>query len=942
MKYLPFILCIHLTSIAASGQGWLENTLKKAEKKVTEKIIEMPESSKARLDSLDFQFAMSINEGSNLFDVAQKGEKFTKVGSLAINKTLDTEKIPTSNDRARMKLDSSIYLYEGRLYDFAEDAFNHAKSYMEENSLTESLTYLRCLSSLGVMFMVQGRNEEAQKFIAQSLAKSDSVLGKKSAGYASNLNSFAKLNQLQGKYNEAEQQFDEALSIVQKIFGEESMQYAIVLNNKAMLYQAMGRNADGLELMKKAVASAESAPKKLANKSFDSRKFQLNQALMYQLNGNLVEAEAAFISIKKVFESNMQVNNPEYASLLNQLGLLYIQMNKPEQVEPLLKKSLDVYKRKFGEENISYAKVQNDLGNFYRMQARFADSEAALKRAVDIRKNVLGESHPDYVKSIENLGILYWKKGDVAAAYPLLKEAADKSLDFISHYFPPMSEAEKTKYWDVLHPRFQRFYNYAMEASANNPELLKVIFDYQIATKALLLSSTNKIKKSILESSDQALIAEYTSWLTQKENLSRYYSLSKEDLQRMKIDIAELENAANATERSLSKKSSAFSQAFAAERITLPQVKAQLNDLEALVEVIRVRAFDKDFTADSRYVVLVVSKSAPQPKMVVLENGAQLETRYAKYYKNSIQQKTPDEFSYDQYWAKIEPLLTGKKTIYLSPDGVYNQINVNTLKKKDGDFVINRFEVVIIGNSKDLISIKQRKPTVAKKNAFILGFPDYAGAAVPLPGTKVEIDAINKILTVAGFKTSLKQGAEASETNFKTAKGPQLMHIATHGYFLADSDLQGGDALGVNGESAKNNPLLRSGLILAGAKSKENNDVNLTANDNGILTAYEAMNLDLVGTDLIVMSACETGLGDVKSGEGVYGLQRAFLVAGANAMIMSLWKVDDAATQQLMTNFYTNWTKSGNKLKAFKQAQQQLMLKYKEPYYWGAFVMMGM
>jgi CHAT domain-containing protein len=282
--------------------------------------------------------------------------------------------------------------------------------------------------------------------------------------------------------------------------------------------------------------------------------------------------------------------------------------------------------------------------------------------------------------------------------------------------------------------------------------------------------------------------------------------------------------------------------------------------------------------------------------------------------------------------------------VFISPDGVFNQINLNTLKDKSGVYVLNKYDIVIVGNSKDILGIKGRS-AVAKREAFLLGFPDYGGSNVPaLPGTKTELDAVAKLLKTGGYTTKQYMERGASESIMKSVKAPGLLHIATHGYFLADADLNENGAVGISLENAQANPLLRSGLLLAGAAPTMSGEasVNLSSNDNGVLTAYEAMNLDLNGTDLIILSACETGLGDVKAGEGVYGLQRAFLVAGANALIMSLWKVDDAATQMLMTNFYTNWMKSGNKLKAFKQAQTQLMAKYKEPYYWGAFVMMGL
>lgn len=140
------------------------------------------------------------------------------------------------------------------------------------------------------------------------------------------------------------------------------------------------------------------------------------------------------------------------------------------------------------------------------------------------------------------------------------------------------------------------------------------------------------------------------------------------------------------------------------------------------MEIIRVRSFDKDFTDQSRYVALILTKGLDIPKMVVLDNGSQMETKFAKYYKNAIIQRIADQYSYEQYWSKIDPLLVGKKMIYFSPDGVYNQMNINTLKKTDGDYVGNRFDVVTIGNSKDIIALKSKK-AILKKTAFVLGFP---------------------------------------------------------------------------------------------------------------------------------------------------------------------------------------------------------------------------
>ncbi|MEJ7645019.1 MAG: CHAT domain-containing tetratricopeptide repeat protein [Chryseolinea sp.] len=911
---------------------------KENREKVVDAVVKDMERTRAEFDSSDFDYAILLSDNSGLFDVKEKGEGTARLTSMvSLGSAFYKKSALTDAERARFNREMGEVLYASQKFSSAEQKFVTAKAAYERAGLQQDVGYLKTISSQGLLYGTMGRFTQAETSTSLALQMRREKFGEENVAVAASFNNYGVLRFNLAQYNEAESDFEKALSILKAKGLQQEMPYAILLNNQAMLFQTIGRLDEAEKTLQDAIVVAE----RLQNsKSKNHLKFLSNLALLYGAMGKFEAAESIYLSMEK----RMGKTNPDYASMLNNQAALYMVMGKVDMVEDLLKRSAAIYKASFGEQNPAFAKSTSDLGNFYRYKEKYTDAEPLLKQALSIRELTLGKNHPLFVQSQEDIAILSWKRKEWDHAMGLYREVMDKSLDFINSYFPPMSEAEKTKYWDVLALRFQRFNNFAIDASKTHPVITQDMFDYQIATKALLLNSTNKVKQSILNSGDKQLIKDYVSWVDQKETLARLYAYSQEDLTMQKINLDSMERAANGMEKTLSTKSSAFLAGYSTQKMSFKQIKGLLTDSDAVVEIVRVRNYDHSFTKDSRYVALILTRALETPVMVVLENGEQLDTRYAKFYRNAVQQRLTDEHSYQQYWSKLEAHLTGKKVVYVSPDGAYNQINLNTLKKPGADYLISKYDIVILGNSKDLIAIKAKKPKAMKKNATLVGFPDYGkGDIAPLPATKVEVDAIGKILKASGYQVTAFSQKTATEANLKATKGPVLIHIATHGFFLRDVE-NSGNAFGVNIENANDNPLLRSGILLADASSTVSGKrmPNLVSNDNGVLTAYEAMNLNLEGTDLIVLSACETGLGDIKAGEGVYGLQRAFLVAGADALIMSLWKVDDSATQQLMTNFYSNWSKLGNKQKAFKQAQLQLMTKYKDPYYWGAFVMMGM
>lgn len=889
-------------------------------------------------DSTDFDYAILLLDNSGLFDVKEKGEFVSKLatgGSLVLG-SIDSSK-SNEIEKARFQLETGEIAYATRKYAFAEKRFNSAIVIYERAALTDDIGYMKALANQGLLYCTMGRFTQAVDYTNKALELRKQKFGETNIGVASSLNNLGVLQFDMAHYNESEKTLSAALANIETNAGKEVMQYAIVQNNRAMLFQTIGRYNEADAILKEAIAIAE----KLGDsKSKNGLKFLSNQALLYQQMGKYDDADAIYQSM----ERRLGKSSPDYASMLNSQAALYMAMNKEDKVEDLLKKSQAIYKTSFGEQSPAFAKSTCDLGNFYRYKERYAEAQPLLDKGLLIREKAFGVDHPQFVQSQEDVAILYWKKKEFDKAYSAYKSVMDKSVAFIHRYFASMSEAEKTKYWDVLSPRFQRFYNFAIEAAPSTPSVLRDMYEYQMATKALLLSSTNRIRRSILASGNKDLVRDYNIWIDQKETLARLYQYSKEELKEQKINLDSMVNAANTMEKRLSEASQEFVSAYHSQPVGYQEIKSLLADNEAVVELIRVTHFDQKFTQDARYAALIVTRATDLPALVVLDNGGQLDTRYAKFYKNAIQQRITDEHSYEQYWRRIADALGDRKVVYVSPDGVYNQINLNTLRQPGGAYAISSYDFVTLGNSKDLLALKNKKKPTATKKATLVGFPDYGSRDVAaLPATRTEIEGINRTLKTAGYASISFMQKTASEANLKTASSPTVMHIATHGYFLKDVEVSG-TGFGVHVDNATENPLLRSGLLLTGGGKtiSGEQEPSLRSNDNGVLTAYEAMNLNLQGTSLVVLSACETGLGEVKAGEGVYGLQRAFQVAGAEALVMSLWKVDDAATQQLMTNFYSAWIKLGNKHKAFKQAQLQLMTRYKDPYYWGAFVMMGM
>lgn len=803
---------------------------------------------------------------------------------------------------------------------------------------------------LSALYIMLGRYGSAQDILETQVPEFVKLFGSQSVRLIEPLVYQGRILLANADYAEAERIALRANDIAVKTYGESSTKTAPTQKLLADIYYTLGDLDKAEANVQKAITSQE---KQFGRQHIEVAKLISQLALIkFHKGDNRQLVERLMLESRDIMASKLGKENPQYAEIMKNVAVLYISEGRYDIAFNSLTVAEAIWRTKTGSKNnINAAAIYTLTGDVYYQLKSYAKSEEFYNRSKDLYEKFLSTKHPEYVKVLSKLGKVYYMQKDFKRSKKLIEESLTNYENFIKIYFPALSEGEKAKYWNTIKNDFEFYNTLAFSNIEDFRDLTGKVYNYQLLTKALLLSSSIKIRQRIMDSADEALKAQYNDWIQKKELLTLALSMSPVQLTDNNINTEALQQEVENLEKDLSKKSEIFGDAYENKRIVYDDVKKSLKPQEVALEMVRFRYFNHTFTDSVIYAAMYLKADQSKPRVILLRDGKKMEGRYFKFYRNAITGKIPDNVSYNVYWKTIQDELGVVSTIYLSADGIYNQINLESIATPDGRYIIDNSNIVLVSNTKDIYLKKMKARTDLRQNtASMFGNPtfyvsasaDKARNISSLPGTEREVSQLMYLLKDKGWVTTEYVSDAAAEEKIKELNSPKIFHIATHGLYRPSTEITLEKELQGNHALLAQNPLLRTGLLLKGAGDlldKTNFNYNM---ESGILTAYEAMSLNLDKTDLVVLSACETGLGDLEVGEGVYGLQRAFLVAGAKVLIMSMFKVDDEATQKLMLKFYQKWLTTGNLRQSFIDAKKELRIEYPEPIYWGAFIMIGM
>ncbi|WP_421877951.1 CHAT domain-containing protein [Marinoscillum sp.] len=862
-------------------------------------------------------------------------------------------------------LNNAAYLYGTiGLYSKAINQLNKAESIYNRLATANKELKFNSITDLAFLYTRMGKYSETQELLNEVISERKKIYKDNSRRLIEPYSALGEMFLIKGDYPEAESNFRKSVKIAETVFGDSTLLFAKNLSYMVKLYVELGNyqaalvNAtDVLKIRQKVLRDGHIL---LADTYNDLGNIH------YYLGSDLAVVDKYYRLAKDITESNFGQFHPLYAESLKNVAFVHVQRKEYDEALKLLNQADEIWRDALSNLNKSSGEVARIKGDIYSFTGDFKEARKEYERAARYFKILFSDQHPDYLNTQSRLARAYYINGELNKVEDILSETTTSYLAYTKEYFPTLSEEEKSKFWNKIKPDFEFYNTIAVAYSQSKEKYLENMYDFALTTKGLLLSSSRKTRNSIMNSGNAELIELFKQWVEKKEYLTTTVAQSEEQLIENQVDIPKLKDEIAVLEKQLSSISQEFQDSYEFQLYSWNDIRKSLEDNEAAVEIIRYREFDNKFNEDSiRYAALIVTADTKRnPELVLLKNGKEMEGKHFQYHRNATKYKIPDNRSYQIYWQQIHEVIKDKDVVYLSPDGIYNQLNVESLLIDDTTFVIDLQNVRVINNSRTIAALRSREARKEAKKAgadenmtaLLMGNPTYyendankeaaikkansvgQGLVQQLPGTETEVNTITKLLKDKGWYTESYLGSNATEEQIKRAQSYTLIHIATHGFFQ-DQTKKGKEPELLFEED--DNPLERAGLLTEGGGDVL---VNATKNYNiqdGILTAYEAMSLNFDQTELIVLSACETGRGEIQQGEGVFGLQRSFLVAGADAIIMSLFQVSDEVTQQLMVEFYNNWINGQDKRTAFNNAQRKIKKEFNDPIYWGAFTMIA-
>jgi CHAT domain-containing protein/tetratricopeptide (TPR) repeat protein len=831
----------------------------------------------------------------------------------------------------------SVYQAKGLLAE-AEATFEEAWLGLLETVGESHPSTLVAMNNLGQIYEKEGLYDLAEPILKQALSDMESVLGADNPQASRARNNLALLHESQGNFREAEPLYQRSLTILGQTLGEEHTDTIAVRNNLAFLYMLM--------------------------EEFD-------------------QAAEMFTGVQQSWSVLFGEDHQSTLKATNNLGRVYQRLNRLPEAEQLVLRALELRQSTLGAEHIDSIRSMIDLGEIFRLQSRLEEADAMLSDAVSIAEDQLSEQHPYTFEALRNLARVKEARGQIDAAVDLRELGFGRRSVFLDRMLWVTGENAREGYLRLHRDELNEYLSLLtrIDATAGGRRAI----DASLQRKGLLLKITSEIQQISKLANDPVMssIAEELGEARRELAAMTLSGPTAETQGRHVAVLYALEQKVNELQGELGRASTRYRSSIA--QVTVDSLAAEIPEDVAFVDYL---TYEEDGVKKVLAGVAVNEAGEISFDLVVYQDRADVEDIIIEY-RTIIQDDLADEdelleigqLAYESVWEPLEPALGDIEYVYLIPDGTLNILPFNALVNFDEEYLIQTHDLHLLTSGRDLLPNEYK---LADGEYLIVAGPDYDSADVvseaelnvaqgrrsaalklgirgvggglrglsfaPLPGAEEEGRIITDQVEKNEALSSMFFAEQAQERVLSDIETPpEILHVATHGFFLEADDtlrnriLKAQRSADIHVPPPGDNPLLRAGLAFAGINNNAQFLGDIDTINDGVLTALEVLDLNLSGTRLVVLSACETGLGEIHEGEGVYGLRRSFQEAGVAEVVSSLWEVSDAGTQALMTDFYDRILQGTPARDALRETQLEMLdsPEWGYPYVWSAFMIVG-